>query len=145
MLALILALLCIAAPATAATNDFLRPQSCRLFSQQEQPATSRARLLQNVEFGRARIEGGKTLKHRNQYYGFEVVTKQEQELIFNDIISVADKNGLMTATYDEEPQSDFVRDWSEEVAELPSEKRWSPEFGQCVKLDSALTWKDLES
>ena len=24
-------------------------------------------------------------------------------------------------------------------------QRWSPEFGQCVKLDSALTWKDLES
>lgn len=83
----------------------------------------RARLLQHAEFVRARIESGKTLKHRNQYYGFEVVTKQEQELLFNDIISVADKNGLMTATYDEEPQSDFVRDWSEEVAELPSETR----------------------
>ncbi|MBT7862217.1 MAG: FMN-binding glutamate synthase family protein [Gemmatimonadetes bacterium] len=24
-------------------------------------------------------------------------------------------------------------------------QRWSPEFGQCVKLDSALNWKDLES
>ena len=83
----------------------------------------RARLLKHAEFVRARIESGKTLKHRNQYYGFEVVTKQEQELLFNDIISVADKNGLMTATYDEEPQSDFVRDWSEKVAELPSETR----------------------
>jgi len=81
----------------------------------------RARLLQHVQFVRTRIESGKTLKHRNQHYGFEVVTKQEHDLLFNDIITVADKNGLMTATYDDQPQSDFIRDWADDVADLPSQ------------------------
>ena len=28
---------------------------------------------------------------------------------------------------------------------VDSEQRWSPKFGQRVKLDSDLTWKDMES
>ena len=31
------------------------------------------------------------------------------------------------------------------VTALTLRKRWSPKFGQCVKLDSDLKWKDKES
>ena len=72
----------------------------------------RQRLRRHVEFARKRIADGGSFKHFNRNYGFPVVTSQERELLFNDLLSVAAGHGSMAAVYDDQPQPEFVRDWS---------------------------------
>lgn len=72
----------------------------------------RERLARHVEFARKRVEDGGRLKYVNRHYGFPVMTSQEQDLLLNDVLSVAGENGSVGAAYDERPQAEFVRDWS---------------------------------
>ena len=74
----------------------------------------RQRLQRHVEFVERRIADGGRLKHVNRNYGFPVVTAQERDLLLNDLLSVADGPGpgSLTAVYDDQPQAEFVRDWS---------------------------------
>ena len=46
------------------------------------------RLLNHMDFVEKRTQSGKFLKHKNQPYNFPVMTKQEEDLIFNELISV---------------------------------------------------------
>ena len=77
----------------------------------------RQRLLRHVEFARKRIAEGGAFKHLNRNYGFPVVTSQEKELLLNDLLSVRNENASMAALYDEEPQPEFVKEWSPEEVE----------------------------
>jgi DNA modification methylase len=76
----------------------------------------RERLRSHMEFVRQRIDSGKTLKHRNENYDFEVVTGQEKELLFNDINSVTIKEGVIVAAYGETPQADLGSGWLRSAA-----------------------------
>ena len=71
-------------------------------------AYTRERLLRHVEFTRKRAEEGGRMKHVNRNYLFPVVTAQERDLIFNDIISISRANGSICARYDEKPQRDLA-------------------------------------
>ena len=52
------------------------------------------------------------MKHINQYYGFPVMTAQEKQMLFNDVIEVGmkDTNGF-EAIYSKDPQPEFCKDW----------------------------------
>ena len=73
---------------------------------------ARARLDRHIEFAKERFED-RPVKHVNSHYGFPVVTAQERDLLVNDLKAVADCGDSVTAAYDEDPQSEFVREWSE--------------------------------
>ncbi len=77
----------------------------------------RRRLQRHVEFAQNRIAEGGAFKHLNRNYGFPVVTSQERELLLNDVLSVTNDDGSIIAQYDEEPQSEFVKEWTPEEVE----------------------------
>ena len=77
----------------------------------------RRRLQRHVEFAQSRIAEGRAFKHLNRNYGFPVVTSQERELLLNDVLSVTNDDGSIIAQYDEEPQSEFVKEWTPEEVE----------------------------
>ena len=77
----------------------------------------RQRLRRHVEFVERRTAEGGAFKHVNRNYGFPVVTSQERELLLNDLLSVTDKDGSMVARYDEQPQPEFVKEWTPEEVE----------------------------
>ena len=77
----------------------------------------RERLRRHVEFARNRIAEGGAFKHSNRNYGFPVVTSHERELLLNDVLSVTNDDGSIVAQYDEEPQSEFVKEWTPEEVE----------------------------
>jgi len=75
----------------------------------------RDRLRRHLEFVAARTADVGPLKHRNTSYGFPVVTSQEKQLLLNDVIEVRDTaDGLLTVSYQDGPQADFVREWTDE-------------------------------
>ena len=77
----------------------------------------RQRLRRHMEFAQKRVAEGGAFKHLNRNYGFPVVTSQERELMLNDLLGVREESGLMTAQYDEAPQSEFAREWTPEEVE----------------------------
>jgi DNA modification methylase len=46
------------------------------------------RLQNHLRFVENRLQAGKSLKHRNAYYGFPVMTRQETELVLSEIVSL---------------------------------------------------------
>ncbi len=77
----------------------------------------RQRLRRHVEFVERRTAEGGAFKHVNRNYGFPVVTSQERDLLLNDLLSVTDNDGSMVARYDEQPQPEFVKEWTPEEVE----------------------------
>jgi hypothetical protein len=53
------------------------------------------------------------MKHCNQHYGFPIMTAQEKELLLNDMLKI-EKSGNtdFVATYSEDPQPEFCRNWN---------------------------------
>ncbi len=85
------------------------------------------RLENHIEFIKNRLETGKAIKHTNQHYGFPVITKQERELLLNQLISI-EKTGdrSFEVDYSDDPQYEFIRDSSTPPAvrdQKPDKKR----------------------
>ncbi len=51
------------------------------------------RLRNHIRFVENRLEEGKSLKHQNVYYSFPVMTRQETELILNEVVFVEKSTG----------------------------------------------------
>ncbi|MCK5310781.1 MAG: site-specific DNA-methyltransferase [Desulfobacteraceae bacterium] len=47
-----------------------------------------SRLDNHIHFVKERVNSKKVIKHRNEHYGFPVITKQEKALLFNELISI---------------------------------------------------------
>ena len=63
------------------------------------------RALRHLEFVKNRIQNEKPLKYTNAYYGFPVVTSQEQFILFNNLEAVeACRNNIFQITYSTKPQ-----------------------------------------
>jgi len=72
------------------------------------------RLSDHIDFVVRRMQDKGPLKHRNQHYGFPVITAQEKELLINTPLGTQMGDGNRTVvTYDEAPQEAFCRDWTE--------------------------------
>ena len=51
-------------------------------------------------------------KHINKYYLFPVITGQETDIIFNELVSLVKiEEGIVEATYSDEPQDSHVGEW----------------------------------
>jgi len=71
-----------------------------------------SRLKRHIHFVNERIESGKPLKHKNNPYGFPVITNQEKELIFNELTATKKvKPDLLRVDYCDHPQSSFCLEW----------------------------------
>jgi hypothetical protein len=71
------------------------------------------RLVRHITFVINRMETHGPLKHKNQPYGFPVMTAQERDLLFNTPTAVTQTvNHHYTVAYDSLPQKEFCRDWS---------------------------------
>lgn len=74
------------------------------------------RLLKHVQFVTNRIKEKGSLKYINSFYGFPVMTRQERELIINDLISVNETGkDIFEVNYNPQPQDEFHKDWSKEL------------------------------
>jgi len=69
----------------------------------------RERLNRHLEFVKAKIAARPDFfKHTNRHYGFPVKTRQERDLLLNELIAVDEQGaGCWRVTYAEEPQADF--------------------------------------
>ena len=75
----------------------------------------RKRLARHLEFVADRLKTKGGLKYVNEPYGFPVVTAQENELIFNDLLMVKKMNsGMLAIDYSNKPQPEFCKDWAAE-------------------------------
>jgi modification methylase len=95
----------------------LAENASRLLESAGSPANSytRERLTRHVAFARRRSAEKGPMKHVNSHYGFPVVTSQERELIINDVTDVTcEKEGVLNVEYDDRPQADFVRTWTDD-------------------------------
>ncbi len=91
------------------------------------------RLSDHIDFVAQRMDAKGPLNHRNQHYGFPVMTAQEKQLLIN--VPLETKMGgenRTVVTYDEAPQEAFCRDWPEAEAKTagtrvgkPSKKMFS--------------------
>jgi len=73
-------------------------------------AYMRNRTRRHIDFveDRVRSKAGFKFKYKNKHYGFPVMTRQEQELLFNELLSVAEvKDNIFEVTYSEKPQEEF--------------------------------------
>ncbi len=71
------------------------------------------RLENHIDFLEKRyaIKGG--FKHKNEPYGFPVITMQEKALLLNQLESVKKiKKDLFEVTYSDDPQNEFCDDWA---------------------------------
>ena len=76
-------------------------------------AYNRERLLRHIQFAANRCADVGPLKYRNSYYGFPVMTSQEQELLIPEVEAVEENPQAQFAiSYQDEPQPEFVREWS---------------------------------
>ena len=67
-----------------------------------------SRLLRHFEFVKDRIQKSGKLKYTNRYYGFPVVTSQEQFILLNDLIEVqANSDNLFEVVYSTDPMLEF--------------------------------------
>ncbi len=64
------------------------------------------RALRHLKFVKNRIQNAKPLKYTNAYYGFPVVTSQEQFILFNNLETVeACRNNIFQVAYSTKPQT----------------------------------------
>ena len=64
------------------------------------------RAFRHLEFVKNRIQNAKPLKYTNAYYGFPVVTSQEQFILFNNLEAVeACRHNIFQVTYSTKPQT----------------------------------------
>ena len=74
------------------------------------------RLFKHIQFVIKRINEKGTFKYNNKFYGFPVLTSQERELIFNELINLGSAgDDKFEVKYSEEPQKEFCKDWSKEL------------------------------
>ena len=74
------------------------------------------RLLKHIQFVINRIKEKGPLKYKNSFYGFPVMTRQERELIFNDLIGISEtEKDIFEVNYNLQPQDEFCKDWSKEL------------------------------
>jgi len=67
------------------------------------------RLYRHIDFARKRINEGGKMKYTNRHYGFQVVTRQEQDLLLPSVLRInRGRNNLMLVEYDEHPQQEIV-------------------------------------
>jgi DNA modification methylase len=72
------------------------------------------RLKRHIHFVNERIASGKPLKHKNNPYGFPVITNQEKELILNELTAIKKvKPHLLRVDYCDNPQTSFCLEWEE--------------------------------
>jgi len=69
------------------------------------------RLMKHTQFVTERLNNNKPLKHKNIHYGFPVITKQESELLLNDLssVNVDDDRNEVIVTYETVPQKQFIQ------------------------------------
>ena len=68
------------------------------------------RLKAHLSFIAERTAAGKPIKHQNLPYGFPVITRQEKEIIINELKEVTQPTKKsLCALYSDEPQPDFCR------------------------------------
>lgn len=68
------------------------------------------RLSRHGDFVERRIAEGKTLKHRNEHYGFPVVTSQETDLLLNFVLDTSKtRRNTISVSYSDEPHADFSK------------------------------------
>ena len=80
------------------------------------------RLNDHVRFVAERLIQNKPMKYKNAFYGFPVVTKQEQELLINELINIVDAGKHnFEVTYSKKPQSSFCKDWTKELVQIVME------------------------
>jgi modification methylase len=69
---------------------------------------NRDRLSSHLRFAAERTAARGPLAHTNVHYGFPVMTAQERELLINEVLGVAEKNGVeLTVHYGTAPQTDL--------------------------------------
>ena len=68
------------------------------------------RIKKHIDFAADRIKTKGTLKHKNKFYGFPIMTGQERELIINELTNVKDvgKNRF-EVSYSAKPQPVFLQ------------------------------------
>ena len=78
------------------------------------------RVERHLAFVRERIasRGRGALKYTNEHYGFPVMTRQEREILFNELVSVTRVgDGMSEAVYADGPPAESCRDWDREWTE----------------------------
>ena len=74
------------------------------------------RLLKHIQFVIKRIKEKGALKHKNNFYGFPVMTSQEREIIINEPIGLDDiGNDTFEVKYSEKAQKEFCKNWAVEL------------------------------
>lgn len=74
----------------------------------------RNRLVNHLDFVTQRLKEKSAFKYKNRHYGFPVLTRQEQELLVNKLLSVIEINeNAFEATYSGKPQEEFCGHWNE--------------------------------
>lgn len=70
------------------------------------------RLNRHVEFVKERIRTKGELKYRNKVYGFPVMTRQELEILLNELKEVKQiRDNCFKISYSENPQEEFCKNW----------------------------------
>jgi DNA modification methylase len=98
----------------------------------------RNRIKKHIDFVKERFKARGAFKYVNKHYGFPVVTRQEKELLLNQLVSVAQSgDGVFEVSYSEEPQREFCGDW--EAFVMPEARSSTPGKRQAKNKDSELT------
>ena len=80
-------------------------KSCAAFANQR----IRQRLAGHLSFVKAKSENGHRFKHTNRYYGFAVMTRQETDLLLNEVVDGKQSGeNRFTVSYRSEPPSPFL-------------------------------------
>ena len=95
-------------------REFILPRSTRIVDFANRRISKR--LEAHIEFVRERFQKKGRFKYINAQYLFPVITKQEKELLLNQLESVSpsEKDGLKV-TYGDTPQKDFIGNWEEYI------------------------------
>ena len=87
----------------------------------------RNRIDTHIDFVTDRMKTKGAFKYKNKHYGFPVITSQEQELLFNQLLSVTEiSDNTFEVIYSEMPQEEFCQDWEKFIipqADKPTSKR----------------------
>jgi DNA modification methylase len=76
----------------------------------------RKRLAKHMKFVVDRLKTKRMFKYENKYYGFPVMTAQEKELLINDPVNITQSvAGMFEVDYSDRPQSEFCKNWSDEL------------------------------
>ena len=98
------------------------------------------RLLKHVEYVIRRLEEKGALKHQNKYYGFPVMTAQEQELMLNELVGMESiGKDTFRVTYSDTPQEVFCKNWQREFERNTGPDLLSEKILHSVKEDKSAT------